>query len=125
MGIFESTPRAAPVFYDTSPYRHHSLTPVYPRPVQQRSLPRETHVATRQQVRSISASELASHASAQSAWLVVHGDVWDVTRFLSAHPGGRSVLLGYLGRDATDGFQSAHRYVDPQRYATRVGHFVR
>lgn len=124
MGIFESTP-AAPVFYDTSPYRRRSLTPVYPRPVQQQSLPRETHVATRQQVRSISASELASHTSAHSAWLVVHGDVWDVTNFLAAHPGGRSVLLGHLGRDATDAFRSAHRYVEPQRYATRVGRFVR
>ena len=122
MGIFESTPRAAPVFYDTSPYRRRSLTPVYPRPAQQQSLSRETHT---QQVRSISATELASHASAHSAWLIVNGDVWDVTNFLSAHPGGRSVLLGYLGRDATDGFRSAHRYVDPQRYAIRVGRFVR
>jgi cytochrome b involved in lipid metabolism len=44
--------------------------------------------------RPISASELAEHKSAQSAWLSLNGTVYDVTNYLKYHPGGRLILQG-------------------------------
>lgn len=53
--------------------------------------------------------------------MCIQGNVWDVTSFLANHPGGQSILMGYVGRDATRAFLSAHRFVDPRRYAKFVG----
>jgi cytochrome b involved in lipid metabolism len=61
---------------------------------------------------SVTASELRQHATGAAAWLAVRGRVYDVTGFLSYHPGGRSVLLSNLGRDATAAFVDAHPSVN-------------
>jgi len=49
-------------------------------------------------------SEVARHSSPESAWIVVRGDVIDVTAFLAMHPGGRKPLLQFAGKDATRAF---------------------
>lgn len=41
-------------------------------------------------------------------WFVIDGRVYDLTAFLGMHPGGLSVLRGYAGMDATQGYQRAH-----------------
>lgn len=38
-------------------------------------------------------AEIAKHNSPDSCWLVIHGKVYDVTKFLDQHPGGRTILL--------------------------------
>jgi len=43
--------------------------------------------------RRITYEELAQHKSPQSLWLLVHGRVYDVTPYLSQHPGGFSYLF--------------------------------
>ena len=45
--------------------------------------------------------QVAEHDSPEDGWMVVSDLVYDVTAFLGAHPGGREVLMDYLGRDAT------------------------
>jgi cytochrome b involved in lipid metabolism len=45
-------------------------------------------------------SDVASHNSASDCWLVVDGSVYDVTSFISEHPGGNDILKG-CGKDAT------------------------
>lgn len=54
---------------------------------------------------TVDMAEVARHASDDDAWLVIDGIVYDVTRFLFEHPGGRKVLAPHLGRDATDTFR--------------------
>ncbi|RMC09394.1 hypothetical protein DUI87_14402 [Hirundo rustica rustica] len=49
--------------------------------------------------------EVAKRNSSREAWLVIHGRVYDVTRFLEEHPGGEEVLLEQAGRDATESFE--------------------
>ena len=49
--------------------------------------------------------EVARHTSRRSAWLVVHGKVYDVTEYLDEHPGGDDILLDSSGRDATREFE--------------------
>ena len=52
--------------------------------------------------------EVREHNSEDSAWIVNKGRVFDLTEFISHHPGGRNVLLPKLGHDVTDIMQ------DPQ-----------
>ncbi|BGP55358.1 hypothetical protein JCM8202v2_002958 [Rhodotorula sphaerocarpa] len=52
--------------------------------------------------------QVAAHASADSAWIIVDGAVYDVTAFLSEHPGGKKVLLAHAGKDASRQFWQFH-----------------
>ena len=58
--------------------------------------------------RRVSAAELAQHSSRESAWVRIGSRVYDVSRWLDAHPGGQTVLLNHAGRDATHAFRSFH-----------------
>ena len=48
-----------------------------------------------------SREEVGRHEKPGDCWIVIHGDVYDVTRWLDRHPGGRDVLQHYGGEDAT------------------------
>ncbi|KAH7086667.1 Flavocytochrome c [Auriculariales sp. MPI-PUGE-AT-0066] len=61
--------------------------------------------------------EVAKHNKKDDIWVVVDGEVLDVTKFLPDHPGGEKAILLYAGRDATEEFNMLH---DPKvipRYA--------
>nr|XP_056718394.1 cytochrome b5 [Euleptes europaea] len=57
-------------------------------------------------------AEVAKRHTEQETWLVLHGRVYDVTRFLREHPGGEEVLLEQAGRDATESFEDVGHSVD-------------
>ncbi|KAG6516195.1 cytochrome b5-like [Zingiber officinale] len=50
-------------------------------------------------------AEVSTHNSSEDCWLVIHGKVYDVTKFLQDHPGGDEVLLLATGKDATLDFE--------------------
>ena len=56
----------------------------------------------------LSAAEVATHNSRESCWIIVSGNVYDVTEFLDDHPGGSTIILRYAGRDATEEFEPIH-----------------
>ncbi|GAA5828365.1 hypothetical protein JCM11251_006215 [Rhodosporidiobolus azoricus] len=58
--------------------------------------------------KSITAKEVADHKSADSAWVIIENNVYDVTEFLEDHPGGKKVLLNQCGKDATEKFWQFH-----------------
>lgn len=58
--------------------------------------------------RKVSSEELKAHRSEASCWVLLNGDVWDLTPFLMDHPGGPGVILEYAGRDATAFWESLH-----------------
>merc|ERR1739845_155472 len=41
-------------------------------------------------------------------WVVVSGQVLDVTKFLGEHPGGELAILTFAGKDATEEFNMIH-----------------
>ena len=53
-------------------------------------------------------SEVRKHASKDSAWIVVHGHVYDCTEYLKDHPGGADSILINAGTDCTEEFDAIH-----------------
>jgi cytochrome b involved in lipid metabolism len=61
--------------------------------------------------------DVATHNKKDDIWVIIDGQVLDVTKFLPDHPGGEKAILLYAGRDATEEFNMLH---DPKvipRYA--------
>lgn len=54
------------------------------------------------------AAELQKHNSSGSCWILIDGHIYDVTGFLSEHPGGQAIILKYAGNDASDAFHQVH-----------------
>ena len=50
------------------------------------------------------AEEVAHHRTPTDLWLIAHGKVYDVTRWVEMHPGGAAALLRRGGLDATRDF---------------------
>lgn len=53
--------------------------------------------------------EISKHNSENSFWVIIDNVVYDLTNFLSMHPGGEMILLPFGGKDVTDDFYSLHR----------------
>ena len=51
---------------------------------------------------------LKDHTTADNLWLLIHGTVYDLTNFISKHPGGGKILLKNAGTDATAAFSVYH-----------------
>lgn len=56
----------------------------------------------------LTAEEIKKHSSHESCWIVIHGNVFDVTDFLPEHPGGQAIILKYAGADATEAYDPIH-----------------
>ncbi|KAL4941748.1 hypothetical protein BDV06DRAFT_175761 [Aspergillus oleicola] len=55
--------------------------------------------------------EIEKHGSDDDCWIVVNGNVYDVTSVLSWHPGGKGPIMGHAGAvhmDTTEEFNSIH-----------------
>ena len=52
----------------------------------------------------ITLADVAKHNTKTDCWVVVDGQVLDVTSFLSEHPGGELAILTFAGKDATEEF---------------------
>ncbi len=50
--------------------------------------------------KSYDLKEVALHASEKDCWMAIEGKVYDVTSYVSRHPGGKAILNG-CGKDAT------------------------
>ncbi|KAI8373211.1 FAD binding domain-containing protein [Radiomyces spectabilis] len=61
--------------------------------------------------------EVAKHNKADDCWVIVNGQVLDVTDFLSEHPGGKKAILLFAGRDATEEFNMLHKPDVVEKYA--------
>ncbi|KAI1498748.1 cytochrome B5 [Biscogniauxia marginata] len=48
--------------------------------------------------------EVAAHKETTDAWMVIRGEVFDVTKYINDHPGGAELLVVTAGKDATEPF---------------------
>ncbi|WVN91034.1 uncharacterized protein L203_106281 [Cryptococcus depauperatus CBS 7841] len=59
--------------------------------------------------KQVDGQEVAKHNSREKGvWIVVHGNVYDVSDFLDEHPGGAEIILRYAGKDATEEYEPIH-----------------
>jgi len=49
--------------------------------------------------------EVSTHNTRNDCWLVIHDNVYDITQFISSHPGGSVIVMG-CGKDATVFFET-------------------
>ncbi|KZF20754.1 hypothetical protein L228DRAFT_249565 [Xylona heveae TC161] len=56
----------------------------------------------------LDANEVAKHNTPESCWVILYDNVYDVTDFLSEHPGGSKIILKLSGRDATEEYDPIH-----------------
>jgi hypothetical protein len=52
--------------------------------------------------------EVGKHVTKGDCWVVLDGNVLNVTTFLSQHPGGELAILTFAGKDATEEFNMIH-----------------
>mmetsp|Transcript_104103 Transcript_104103/g.204185 ORF Transcript_104103/g.204185 Transcript_104103/m.204185 type:complete len:82 (+) Transcript_104103:98-343(+) len=57
---------------------------------------------------ALSAEDVAMHCVETDCWVIVGGEVWDVTAFLLLHPGGFRTIMDFAGKDATGEFSILH-----------------
>ena len=53
--------------------------------------------------------EVSKHSTKGDCWLIIKDMVYNVTEFLSIHPGGSSIVLSVGGEDATEYFYELHK----------------
>uniref|UniRef100_A0A1I8ISH9 Cytochrome b5 heme-binding domain-containing protein n=1 Tax=Macrostomum lignano TaxID=282301 RepID=A0A1I8ISH9_9PLAT len=60
----------------------------------------------------VSPEELAKHNKPGDCWMALNGQVYNVSKYADFHPGGPDELMLGAGEDATDLFNSVHRWVN-------------
>jgi len=58
--------------------------------------------------RLISMEEVAKHCTKDDCWLVLCGNVYDLSEFQATHPGGSRIITDNAGMDATALFLPVH-----------------
>ena len=51
---------------------------------------------------------MAEHNTRDDCWIILDDRVYDITRFIDAHPGGVGPVVNMAGKDATDVFANYH-----------------
>ncbi|KAK4705069.1 L-lactate dehydrogenase (cytochrome), partial [Phenoliferia sp. Uapishka_3] len=52
--------------------------------------------------------DVGAHRTKDDCWIILDGQVWDVTEFLEQHPGGGEVIVKHAGQDVSELFKPIH-----------------
>ncbi|KAG9126364.1 Cytochrome b2, mitochondrial precursor [Ceratobasidium sp. 392] len=63
---------------------------------------------TPQAEQQISYNEVQKHNKRDDCWIVIRGQVYNVTEFIPKHPGGDKPIVANAGKDVTEIFESIH-----------------
>lgn len=57
--------------------------------------------------------ELSKHNTNNDAWISIERNVYDITEYISRHPGG-DIIKTQLGKEGTNAFNKYHHWVNPK-----------
>ena len=57
---------------------------------------------------AITVDDVAEHATSDDCWSIINGDIYDLTGWISEHPGGSGPIESICGLDATQAFSNQH-----------------
>lgn len=63
-------------------------------------------LATDQTGVMLTSGEVATHNTLRNCWIIISGNVYNVTSYIAVHPGGTAEITNNCGRDATNAFQT-------------------
>ncbi|KAJ2516943.1 hypothetical protein GGI11_003305 [Coemansia sp. RSA 2049] len=63
----------------------------------------------------LTTDEISKHNTVDDCWLIVFDRVYNVTRYLDFHPGGRGQIMRAAGKDGTQLFMETHAWVNAER----------
>jgi len=69
----------------------------------------------------LSEADVAKHDKDSDCWVIIDGEVLDVTKFLEDHPGGKKAIMIYAGKDATEEFDMLHDRKVIEKYGIKQG----
>lgn len=58
------------------------------------------------QAATYTSTDVASHNTQANCWVIINSSVYNLTNFISTHPGGASVIINQCGKDGTAVFNS-------------------
>lgn len=82
-----------------------SEPPASPSPTES---PTETSAPTPEPDPGFTLAEVATRNTASNCWAAISGNVYDLTDWITRHPGGAGAITQLCGRDATSQFQGRH-----------------
>lgn len=60
------------------------------------------------QTSGYTASQVATHATDSSCWVIIDNNVYDLSAWIPLHPGGPSIIRSLCGTDGTNSFRAQH-----------------
>lgn len=68
--------------------------------------PKKEVIVSKKVVKNIfTAEEVSKHNTLEDCWMILNGKVYDITNFISLHPGGKRSLLTFGGKDASSNIE--------------------
>ncbi|ESO99481.1 hypothetical protein LOTGIDRAFT_113523 [Lottia gigantea] len=65
--------------------------------------------------------DVESHDKRDDKWIVIDGEVYDITQWSKKHPGGSKVISHYAGQNATQAFNAFHSDISiPSKYLKAI-----
>lgn len=68
-------------------------------------------------------SDVVNHNSTNSCWTVVRGYVYDITKFIPNHPGGKEIVKA-CGKDGTALFMGEREHAEQNAQSTLDSYFI-
>ena len=79
-------------------------------------------------ISEFSEEEVKKHNKEGDCWIIIDEVVYDVSKFVNSHPGGKGVILKLAGKNVTEEFYDFHsrdvmsKYGEKLRIGTLIGH---
>ncbi|KAJ2718104.1 hypothetical protein GGI07_005884 [Coemansia sp. Benny D115] len=72
-----------------------------------------------QEPRLYTLEEVGRHNKRDDCWMVIGGKIYNVTRYMDFHPGGKGQLMRAAGKDGTQLFYETHGWVNPDNILSK------